>query len=411
MRAAILAGGKGTRVEALYPDLPKPMFPIAGKPLLQHHVEALASQGINNITLTIGYKADVIRKYFGDGSAFGVHIDYIVEDEPLGSGGALSLLPREDTLILLGDVYFNIDLGRFINFHKEKQASITLFAHPNSHPHDSDIIVTNTKNRVIEWKSKNDKQRGDLRNLVNAGMYIFSRDTLPIGEAVKRDLEHDLILPILSEGKVFAYRSTEYIKDMGTPERLKVVERDFQNGITEARNLKNKQKAIFLDRDGTLNKEYGFISNPEHIQLLPDVAEAVHKINASPFLAICITNQPVIARGEASFAGLAAIHARLDTLLGQNHAYLDDLFFCPHHPDKGFDGEVPEYKIKCDCRKPSPGLLLEAAKTYNIDLSESYMIGDRSVDIGAGLAAGCKDSIICKNLLTVVQRILAGEKI
>jgi protoporphyrinogen oxidase/dTDP-glucose pyrophosphorylase len=230
MRAAILAGGKGTRMGEIYPDLPKPMFPIAGKPLLQHHIEALALQGIHKITLTVGYKADAIRNHFGDGSAFGVHIYYIAENEPLGTGGALSLLPREDTLILLGDVYFDIDLDKFINFHKEKQAAITLFAHPNSHPHDSDIILTDAENRVTAWKSKNDKQRGNnLPNLANAGLYIFSGDALPAGEAVKCDLDYDLILPAIPKGNVFAYNSTEYVKDMGTPERFAAVKKEVQS--------------------------------------------------------------------------------------------------------------------------------------------------------------------------------------
>jgi len=229
MRAAILAGGRGTRMEAIYPDLPKPMIPIAGKPLLEYHIKTLSLQGIEQIALIIGYKADVIRNYFGDGTAFGVHIDYIVEKEPLGTGGALALLPREDTLLLFGDVYFDVNLERFIGFHKEKGAAITLFAHPNSHPHDSDIIIIDADEKVLDWKSKNDKQRGDLPNLVNAGLYVLSGDSLPAGEAVKRDLELDLILPLLQKGKVFAYRSAEYVKDMGTPERLASVERDVQN--------------------------------------------------------------------------------------------------------------------------------------------------------------------------------------
>jgi histidinol-phosphate phosphatase family protein len=113
-------------------------------------------------------------------------------------------------------------------------------------------------------------------------------------------------------------------------------------------------------------------------------------LNASPYLAVCVTNQPVIARGDVSFEGLDAIHARLDTLLGDEGAYLDDLLFCPHHPDKGFDGEAAEYKTDCGCRKPKPGMLLEAARRYNIGLTCSYMIGDRTADIAAGRAAGCK---------------------
>ncbi|MDR3348950.1 MAG: HAD-IIIA family hydrolase [Acidaminococcales bacterium] len=429
VKAAVLAGGKGTRIGQLFPDLPKPMMPVCGKPLLQWQVESLVTQGIRDITLIIGYKANVIRNHFGDGKRFGARIGCIFEKEPLGTGGALTLLPREDTLILFGDVYCDVDYSRFFAFHKEHGAEITLFAHPNSHPHDSDIVVTDGENRVVAWKSKKYRQRGEQRNLVNSGLYVFSGGSLPSGEAAKRDLEHDLIIPNLTSGKVYAYRSTEYVKDMGTPERLSAVERDIESGITAAKCLKNKQRAVFIDRDGTLNEENGFITSPEQLRLIPGAAEAVRMLNRSPYLAICVTNQAVIARGDVSFEGLEAIHARLDVLLGQEGAYLDDLLFCPHHPDKGYAGEVPKYKIDCDCRKPKPGMLLEAARRYNIDLSRSYMIGDSTADIAAGQASGCKTigvrtgmaltdgkndvepDLMCENLSDAVGQILMGKTI
>jgi histidinol-phosphate phosphatase family protein len=421
MRAVILAGGKGTRIGGLFPDLPKPMFPVCGKPVLQWQVELLAKQSIDDITLILGYKSDIIKQHFGGGEGFGVKISYIVEEKPLGTGGALAMLPREDTLVLFGDIYCDVDFSRFMAFHREKQAQVTLFVHPNNHPYDSDVVVVDEEDRVTAWVSKKETNRGDTRNLVNAGLYVFSRKALPTGEAVKRDLDSDLIVPKIADGMVFAYRSTEYVKDMGTPYRLEIVERDINSGMTAARSLRNKQKAVFIDRDGTLNETDSFIVSPEQIRLIPKVAEAVKMLNASPYLAICVTNQPVIARGEACFEVLDAIHARLDTLLGNEGAYLDDLIFCPHHPDKGYEGEEAEYKIDCDCRKPKPGMLHELAKRYNIDLTQSYMIGDRTADIAAGQAAGCKTiglrtgdalldgkcdavaDVVCDNLLDAVK--------
>jgi len=389
MRAAIIAGGEGTRISGLFPELPKPMIPIYGKPNLQWQIESLATQGIRDITLIVGYKAESIQNHLGNGEAFAAQIDYIVEEQPLGTGGALALLPREDMLVLFGDIYCDIDFSRFIAFHIEKNADITLFVHPNSHPYDSDIVVTDGDDRVITWKSKKDSNRGELRNLVNAGIYIFNSGSLPTGEAIKRDLDHELIAQNFARKRIYAYRSTEYVKDMGTPERLHTVERDVENGVTEARSLRNKQRAVFIDRDGTINEEKGFVTSPEQLQLIPGAAEAIRMLNTSQYLTICATNQPVIARGEASIKDLEDIHARLDTLLGDEGAYLDDLLYCPHHPDKGFEGEVPQYKTNCECRKPKPGMLFEAAKRYNIDLTCSYMIGDRTSDIVAGKAAGC----------------------
>jgi D-glycero-D-manno-heptose 1,7-bisphosphate phosphatase len=406
-----MAGGRGTRIAEYYPGLPKPMIPLRGKPLLEWQARSLVKQGFSAITLVIGYKANVIKDYFGNGEKFGAAIGYIAEDSPLGTGGALALLPRNNTLILFGDVYCDVDFNRFIDFHNEKNADITLFAHPNNHPRDSDIIVTDDDNRVVKWASKKDANRGELRNLVNAGLYVFSADSLPSGEAVRRDLEHDIIIRKLNDGKVYAYRSTEYVKDMGTPERLSQVERDIESGMAAARSLRNKQKAIFLDRDGTINVRDGFITKRERLRLIDGAAEAIRRINQSEYLAICVTNQPVIARGDVTFDELNAIHARLDTLLSEQGAYLDDVLFCPHHPDRGFEGERADYKIDCDCRKPKPGLLLRAAKRYNIDLTQSYMIGDSDRDIGAGQAAGCKTIRVDddNSILNAVEQILGSE--
>ena len=165
----------------------------------------------------------------------------------------------------------------------------------------------------------------------------------------------------------YVYDSPEYVKDMGTPERYTQVSRDFASGIVSAKNLRHKQKAILLDRDGTINRNIGFLRSPDEFELLPSVSEAIRLINSSGYLAIVITNQPVIARGEVTFEGLKTIHNKMETLLGAECAYLDGLYFCPHHPDGGFPGEVSELKVECSCRKPKPGMLLKAAEDFNID--------------------------------------------
>ncbi len=166
------------------------------------------------------------------------------------------------------------------------------------------------------------------------------------------------------------------------------------HGRVSGKNLKNKQKAIFLDRDGTINKYVGFLRDIDEFELLDGVADAIQEINASGYLAIVSTNQPVIARGEVSFDELEMIHNKMETLLGQKGAYLDAIYFCPHHPHKGYEGERPELKFDCECRKPKPGMLLKAAQEFNIDLAQSWMIGDGENDIKAGMNAGCKTALI-----------------
>ena len=230
------------------------------------------------------------------------------------------------------------------------------------------------------------------------------------GKIVKVDLDRQLLKPLASTGMMYCYDSPEYVKDMGTPERFVSVERDFKNGVVQAKNLRTKQKAIFLDRDGTINKYIGFLRHLDEFELIAEVAEAIRMINESGYLAIVVTNQPVIARGEVTFEQLDDIHKKMETLLGKEGAYIDGLYFCPHHPDKGFDREVAELKIDCDCRKPKPGMLFKAAEEYNIDLSLSYMIGDSEIDIIAGTRAGCKSILIQQNqrgqLIDAVKKII-----
>lgn len=437
MKVVIMAGGKGTRIASVRSDVPKPMINICGKPILEHQIEKLKACDLTDIILVIGYLGDKIKEYFGDGSKFGVNIEYFVEDHPLGTAGALFNMPQlaEDFLLLCGDVIFDVDFNRFIAFHKKHQAWASLVAHPNGHPYDSSLLVTEIDepktmggmpedtHRVIRWMAKED-ERTYYKNRVNAGIELISPDLLK--ETMKNfvprhpenpdkiDLDRDVLKPNIPSGKIFAYDTPEYIKDMGTPDRFYETEKDIESGKVHARNLKNKQKAIFLDRDGTINKMVGFVTKPEQFELIEGAAEAIKAINKSGYLAIVVTNQPVIARGECTFEELQTIHDKMETELGKAGAFVDAIYVCPHHTDKGFEGERPEYKCNCDCRKPKPGLLLQAAKEFNIDLSESYMIGDSHRDVESGENAGVKMSILIKEnnengLLSIINEIIKDE--
>ena len=436
MKAVIMAGGKGTRIASVRSDIPKPMIPVLGKPILEWQIECLKKNGITDILIGIGHLGHFIRDYFEDGKKFGVNISYYEEKEPLGTAGFLFKAQGldQDFLLLCGDTIFDIDFNRFINFHQEKKALASLMTHPNNHPYDSSLIVTEIEypqegsggmpvdsHKVAAWLAKED-ERLWYKNRVNAGIQIISAELLNLtrsrvfaeGENSKAaqsgrlDLDRDVLKPAVKTGRIYAYDTTEYIKDMGTPDRLEQVEADLKSGLVQDKNLSQKQRAIFLDRDGTLNKEVNFLTNIDDLELLPGAAEAVKKINQAGYLAIVITNQPVIARGEVTLQQLNEIHAKLETLLGREGAYIDGLYFCPHHPDKGFEGERPEYKRDCECRKPKAGMVLQAARDFNIDLSASYMIGDRDKDVECGQAAGLKQSVLCErngNLLEALNKI------
>lgn len=406
MKTVIMAGGFGSRLSEICNGMPKPLVKIDGVPILEREINCLREQGFTDIILTVSYKAQMIIDYFGDGSnvspctgkTFGVNIEYFIENEPLGNAGALFKIKdklTDDFLLLNADSLFEIDFNRFVNFHKRNDALVTLFVHPNNHPFDSGLLTVNKENIVKSWLNKEDERPKYYRNLVNAGLHILSKKILNgIEIKSKIDLDRDILKPNIKTNKIFAYISSEYVKDMGTPKRFYEVEKDVRNGKVHRRSFLNKQKAIFLDRDGTINKYVGFLRNINEFELLPGAAEAIKMINESDYLAIVITNQPVIARGEVTEKELNEIHNKMETLLGQKGAYLDAIYYCPHHPDKGFEGEIPELKIKCDCRKPGIGLLKKAADDFNIDLTQSWMIGDSKNDILCGEKAKCKTALI-----------------
>ncbi len=435
MIALIQAGGAGTRLKEITHDLPKPMVDVFGKPILQWQIESLTSSGVDKLYIIVSKNSTAVQDYFKDGSAFNCHIDYIVESSPLGTGGALQCVAskiHEDFILCFGDLMLDVDWKRFVSYHKSKGAIITAFAHPNSHPYDSDVLLVGEEDRILTILPKSQKRDFFYENLTNAGLYVVSPELLetfdPDEQPTKMDFEKDLLLPTIGCEGAYAYRSSEYVKDAGTPDRYQRVSKDCKNGIISSKCLKNPQKAIFLDRDGTLNVFGNFVTKASMLTLIPGAARAVKRINESPYLAICITNQPVVARGETTLEQLHEIHCKLEDMLGNEGAYLDGLYFCPHHPDKGFAGEVPELKIECDCRKPKIGMLLRAKERYNIDLSSSWFIGDTCQDVQTGINAGCrtvlltggdphpyakypeaKPDYICENLEQAVEFIMSQE--
>lgn len=406
MKTVIMAGGKGTRISSIASDIPKPMISIGGKPVLEYELEGLRDQGFTDIIITVSHLGNIIMEYFGDGSKispvtgkpFGVHIEYFFEKEPLGNAGALFKIKdklNSDFLLLNADAIFDVDFQRFVDFHKNHGGLVTLFTHPNNHPYDSGLIIADKDGCVEKWLTKEDPRPDYYQNRVNAGLHVVSPKILNIDIGTEKvDLDRQLLKPLAGSGKMFCYDSPEYVKDMGTPERYYLVSKDFKQGRVAAKNLKNKQRAIFLDRDGTINKYVGFLRDIDEFELLDGVADAVRAMNEAGYLVIVATNQPVIARGEVSIEELQQIHNKMETLLGEKGAYVDKIYYCPHHPDKGFEGERPEYKIVCNCRKPKPGMLLQAAKEFNIDLAQSWMVGDQENDIRTGKAAGCHTALI-----------------
>lgn len=431
--AVIQAGGKGTRLRALTNDkIPKPLMEINGKPMLEWQIENLTRYGIRETVIIVGHLGEKIQEYFGNGDKWGIRIEYIKEEKPLGSGGALYFLKDKkntDFIFIFGDVMFDLDWARFIRFHEQKGGWATLLVHPNSHPYDSDLVIMGDGNKVAGFDYKDSRRNDYYDNCVNAGLYILKADILSdFLEEKYLDLEKDVLPKLISQGVVYGYKTPEYVKDAGTPERFMAVSGEQKKGIWNIRNLENMQRCIFLDRDGTLNKYNGLISAPDELELEETAAEAVRLINESGYLAIVVTNQPVVARGMCDIDMIEKVHRKLGVLLGEKGAYLDDIVFCPHHPDKGYQGENAKYKIKCGCRKPLTGMIDEMTKKYHIDRMQSYVIGDTTTDIQLGENAGIKTILVhtgqagtdrkyeicadmeAENLLEAVKKILVLDE-
>lgn len=395
LQTVILAGGKGTRLASRLNGNPKPLIMIGGKPLLQRQIETLILAGVSDIVLLVNHRQDLIANFIAVHGSFGIKITLIDDGKPKGTGGALlSVLEHLDDqfLVVYGDTLFNIDFDRFVSFHRAADAVATLLVHPNDHPADSDLIDVDFGGRILGFHAYPHPKNSLLPNLVNAAMYVMERVGLadlvqqlpPVSDLAK----HVFPLMVKNGSYLRAYNTPEYIKDIGTPDRLDRAEGHLHSGKFAHQRLDVAQKAVFIDRDGTLNVPVGHLSHHDQLELFPKIPENVLRLQNAQFRTVLISNQPVVARGDVTLDGMKKINAKLDAELAQAGAFLDAKYMCFHHPDSGFHGEVSALKIDCNCRKPKPGMILQARSELNIDLASSWFIGDSTLDFGAAAHAG-----------------------
>lgn len=400
MEAVILAGGRGSRLSTRSNGLPKPLVEVEGKPLIEYQFELLARCGIERATLLCGFGAAALREHCGDGSRWGLRLKYVEESAPLGTAGAviaaLDELP-EEFLVLYADTMVNVDLKRMCAAHAASGAEGTLFLHPNDHPWDSDLVETDAEGRVAAIHGYPHPEGALLPNQVNAALYVLKASALR-GFAVPEkplDFAKQVFPELVKRGAhLHGYRSPEYIKDAGTPVRLDRVEADLRSGVVARANLSVRRPAVFLDRDGTINEEASYVTQPEQVKLIPGAGEAIRLLREAGYRVVVITNQPVVARGDCTEAELKHIHDRMEMELSRQGAFLDGIYACPHHPDKGFAGERPELKFTCECRKPAAGLVREAVSELNLDLQESWLIGDSTVDVQTACNCGVRSVLL-----------------
>jgi histidinol-phosphate phosphatase family protein len=395
VRAVIVAGGLGTRMGPLGQSLPKSLLPLGGRPLLAHQIDQLGAAGLRDVTVLAGHRAEAVEQAREELERGGARLRIAVDPWPAGSGGCLrhAFPDGEDLLVLFGDIALDMDLGELLRFHAECGGLATAVVHPNDHPWDSDLVELGGEerdDRIVALHRKPHPPDLLVRNLVIAGVFVLTPELVrAIPQDRPCDLVHGVLAPAIERDEpVYGYETGEYLKDMGTPERYAAVREDWERGLAAALHRTRRRPAAFLDRDGTINRHAGLISRPEQIELLPGAARAVRRLNRSGVRAVVVTNQSVVARGLCDEAGLARIHARLEMALGAEGAFLDAIYYCPHHPDRGYPGEIERYKIACECRKPEPGMIQAAARDLAIDLSRSALFGDSQCDLEAAQRAG-----------------------
>lgn len=390
----INAGGLGTRLSEAYNGLPKALVPIFNKPIIIDQINKFIFQGFQNFYILLRYKSEqiikILKKEYQNSK---INIEFFIESEPLGSGGSLLAhlndLP-ENFIFTYCDIYFDLDISKMILFHERNLSRMTILVHPNDHPYDSDLISIKSNNIVDYLKPHPHTYNNYPGNIVNAAFYVVNKICLSglKNTGQKQDFAQDIIPRILSNFKVFGYKTPEFLKDIGTPTRLEKVKQSYYNRFRSGK----QNRVICLDRDGTMNKcaDGDYITRPKDFELFDGVSKAIMIFRKLGFFVFCVTNQPVIARGEIDVEGLKKIHLKMEWLLGIQNTYLDEIFFCPHHTDSGYLGEVVELKIDCDCRKPKTGLLDQVMEYVPFDISESWFVGDSWRDVMCGQAYGMR---------------------
>jgi histidinol-phosphate phosphatase family protein len=392
--AVILAGGKGTR--SADPTKAKLGQELDGIPLLQWHMRLLAPSEITRAVVVAGHLGKQVDALTKQVVPLGMDLSVIHEAEQRGTVAALSLAAHEtqgdEFLVILGDILMSLPIQQFLDEWRASNNSVAVVVHPSTHPEDSDAAFPTHDGRVLVVPKS--QPRDHIPNMSSAGLFAISRAGLQQYADLK-DFGSNVLPAAAEAGDLFAFVSSHYLKDTGTPARLEAAQGDIERGSFARRGDLGPRAALFLDRDGVINPSHPEFHRAEGYELLPGVPEAIAEANRAGIPTIVITNQPAIAKGFMTFDEHQRIRAAMDRLLGSRGAFVDDYLFCPHHPETGFDGEIPELKTVCDCRKPSPGLLREAAQRHALDLTRSAMVGDTDRDHGAAQAVGTHFVHVC----------------
>ena len=394
VKAFVLAAGEGTRLRPLTLNMPKPMLPIDGKPLLEHTVEWLRWYGVKDIAINLSHCPDVIVNYFGTGEAMDVELAYSYEDTVLGTAGGVrkmrDFIGDSPLVVVYGDVLTDMSLQELLSFHyqvttRDPKAGVTLSLYHVNNPTEVGLVDMDDTGRIQRFVEK-PKAEDVFTDLANAGILVLEPwvvDMIPPG--VFFDFGRDLF-PLLIEKGVSMYGwaapSDTFVMDIGSHTAYERVQLDWP--AHERARLARARPAIFIDRDGVINRNrQDYVKSWSEFEFLPGAIDGLRRLSQVGWPIIVVSNQSAVGRGLVESQTVDEINARMVSAIRRAGGRVDDVLYCPHTPEDN-----------CACRKPLPGLFFQAAGRYNIDLSRSYMIGDAACDVQAAHAAGCKPVLV-----------------
>lgn len=376
MEAIVLAGGFGTRLRQLVADVPKPMAPIAGRPFLEILLGSLARKGFRRVTLSLGFMAEKISDHFGANHA-GIDLVYVVEEQPLGTGGGVRLAMEQVTadhvFVFNGDTFLDLESERVEQQWQTRRRPLIV---------GREVPDTARYGRLLaqEGRAMGFTEKGVAGpGLINAGCYVLQRQQLasfPAGRPFS--LEADFLGPAVARGEFDVFVTSGQFIDIGVPE-------DYLRAQTELAGLKGMSNAaLFLDRDGVINVDHGYVHRAEDFEFIPGIFELVRAARSLEYKVIVVTNQAGIGRGYYTEAQFHDLTRWMRQRFKEQGAGIDAVYFCPFHPEHG----VGLYRRESELRKPNPGMLLQAARDWDLDLGRCVLVGDKMSDIAAAVSAG-----------------------
>ena len=393
-QAVILAGGLGTRLRPLTYTNPKPMVLVNNRPYLEYLIELLIQNGISEIVLLLGYLHEKIVDHFGDGSNFGIRIKYSIGDVSFETGKRIKYaenLIHDHFLLMYCDNYWPLNLEALTEFHNKKETAATVTAYTNKDSITRNNIFVDEKGYVVKYdKSRKDKNL----NGVEIGFFIIDKKVLNLMPNNNFSFERVILPQLIEKRQLSGYLTDHKYYSIGNPERLLLMG-----------NFLQPKKVIFIDRDGVINKKAPkaeYVKSWDEFTFLPGSVEAMKLLSQHGYKIFIITNQAGIARGAMTENDLKNIHENLERELEKYNVKIEGIYYCPHGWNDG-----------CECRKPKPGMLFQAAREHDLDLSKTLFIGDDERDLQAGNAAGCRTVLVDSelSLLKVVKEKIINDKL